>query len=237
AVMVGIKLFGEPAAPLAMAPTVPAPAPSDPRDAVPDPEVPEAPEPAAVEEPVQEAPAEEQPQQAQQAPRERPAQGTGSSRPQQGSAAAAERATTPSTPATPRVDPEAGARLAHVAADGAEAATIDVSRRSNALAEDRDRGDAQLSADQVRAVVNRERAAVTRCYETEARRLGQAPRMRLDVEVTIGASGTVTSAIARGQGFGNLTECIERSVRRWRFPASGGTTRTSIPFVFQGREQ
>jgi hypothetical protein len=57
----------------------------------------------------------------------------------------------------------------------------------------------------------------------------------MDVDVSIGASGSVTSATARGVGVGNLSECIERSVRRWRFPAASGSSRTTFPLVFQGR--
>ena len=51
--------------------------------------------------------------------------------------------------------------------------------------------------------------------------------------ITIGGSGTVTQATARGVGVGNLSDCIERNVRRWRFPSSGGSTQMSFPVVFQ----
>jgi hypothetical protein len=230
AVMVGIKLFREPPAPLAMTEPVPQLVEPAPREAVPDPEL-EAPAEPVVEEPVvEDPPAEQAPAEAQPGREPRPAEGGTAPR-------GAGEGSTPRTPQAPRVDPEAAARLAQFQDDGAEAAPIPVAPRNNPLAEDRDRGGGELNAEQVRTVINRERTAVQRCYETAARMTGTAPRLRIDVDVTIGGSGTVTSATARGQSFGSITECIERSVRRWRFPATGGTTRTSMPFVFQGREQ
>lgn len=225
AVMVGIKLFGQAEAPLAVAD----PAPTPEVQPTPEPTPEEAPEPVA-EQVEEQAP----PDEATPEPGAPAQQGT---RPQQGTTARPAGESAPRTPQTPRVDQAAAARLAQFQDDGAEAAPIAVGQRNSPLAEDRARGTGELSADQIRTVVNRERAAVQRCYETAARMSGQAPRLRVDVDVTIGASGTVTSATARGPGFGNISECIERSVRRWRFPASGSSTQTSIPFVFQGREQ
>lgn len=96
------------------------------------------------------------------------------------------------------------------------------------------RGQQELTADQIRAVITRERPAVNRCWETELRRLGQAATVRLDVDLTIGGSGTVTSVSTRGQSVGTLSDCIERNVRRWRFPAVSGSTQTSFPLVFTG---
>ncbi len=107
----------------------------------------------------------------------------------------------------------------------------------NPLAEQQQRPQGrELTGDQLRTVVSRQRSSVTRCYETAIRAAGQAPSMRIDVDVTVGGSGSVTSAHARGRAFGNLADCIERSVRRWRFPATGATTHASLPFVFQGHE-
>ncbi len=136
------------------------------------------------------------------------------------------------------LDPEAAARLARFSSDseGAQGPQLDVQPRNTVLGEERQRANAELTADQIRSVVNRERPAVTRCYETTARAFGQAPSLRLDVDLTIGGGGAVTNTNVRGQSFGNLNECIERTVRRWRFPPSGGVTQTSVPFVFQGRE-
>jgi len=92
-----------------------------------------------------------------------------------------------------------------------------------------------LSAADIQGVVARERASIMRCYETAARATDRAPGLRLDVDFTVAASGRVTSAEVRGQTFGDLAQCVARNVRRWRFRVSSGETRTSVPFVFQGR--
>lgn len=97
-------------------------------------------------------------------------------------------------------------------------------------------GQTELTADQIRAVITRERPALNRCWESELRRLGQATTVRLDVDLSIGGSGTVTSVTTRGQSVGTLSECIERNVRRWRFPPVSGSTQTSFPLVFAGTE-
>ena len=94
----------------------------------------------------------------------------------------------------------------------------------------------QLSSGQIRTVVTAQRHGVQRCYESAARQIGSAPDVRIDVEVTVGGSGTVTQVHARGQAFGTITQCIERTVRRWRFPRTGAESRIHIPFVFQGRD-
>lgn len=98
------------------------------------------------------------------------------------------------------------------------------------------RGQQELTADQIRSVITRERPAVNRCWESELRRIGQAATVRLDVDLTIGGSGTVTSVTTRGQSVGTLADCIERNVRRWRFPPTSGVTQTSFPLVFSGTE-
>ncbi len=230
AVMVGIRMFREPQAPLALnqpqTDTHP-PATPEPQEAVPDPTLAE-PEPEP--EPAQPV-ADPDPEPAAETP-ERPRNGGGGSTTRPASEGTAARPTTPQR----TVDPEAAARLAQFADDGAGAAPLSVRPRNDLLAEQQQHGGTELSAEQLRTVVNRERSAVQRCYETAVRAAGQAPSMRVDVDVTIAGSGTVTSATARGRAFGTLSECIERSVRRWRFPATGATTHASLPFVFQGRD-
>ena len=58
--------------------------------------------------------------------------------------------------------------------------------------------------------------------------------VRMDIDITIGASGSVTSARARGPGVGTLSDCIEQRVRRWRFPPSSEPTQLTFPVVFSG---
>jgi hypothetical protein len=89
-----------------------------------------------------------------------------------------------------------------------------------------------LNADQIRNVVAREQRTLQNCWEVAVRGMREVPTVRIDVEVTIGPSGTVTSAHARGPGLGNLPECIERTVLRWRFPQADGPTQTRFPVVF-----
>lgn len=90
-----------------------------------------------------------------------------------------------------------------------------------------------LNARQLTSVVGKNRPELQRCYETAIRGIGDPPTVRMDVDVTVGMSGTVTRVRARGTDVGNLANCIERSVRRWRFPSSGNETQTSFPVVFQ----
>ena len=85
----------------------------------------------------------------------------------------------------------------------------------------------------IRRVVGQNRPSLQRCYESASRGRLDSPSARLDVDVVVGTAGRVTRATARGQGFGDLASCVERAVRRWRFPRSqGGQTR--FPVVFHG---
>ena len=245
AVMVGTHLLQQPPAPevASAEPTAPA-EPQEPNAPTLDTEVPEGPaEPAEEESAAAEEGEAEEPEEASEpTPRRGTTNNQGTSRTQRGggsgsgssgsgSSGSGSTGSNGSGGAAPRPDP----RFDRFADDGAGVATIG-QRPSSVLDERRETGGGTLNADQIRTVVNRERSAVTRCYETAARQSGRAPSVRVDVDVTVGGSGTVTRARARGQGFGDLHVWIERSVRRWRFPASGGQTQTSIPFVFQGRD-
>jgi hypothetical protein len=131
---------------------------------------------------------------------------------------------------TKQVDP-AFARFA----DEGRSTLAPIAQRSQASESQRGTGSGEgLNADQIRTVVAREQRGLQACWEVAIRGLRTVPTTRMDVDVTIGQSGSVTQATARGVGVGNLSECLERNVRRWRFPASGDTSRTSFPVVFQG---
>lgn len=93
---------------------------------------------------------------------------------------------------------------------------------------------AQLDASAVRRVVSAasNRRALQRCYETAIRGASDAPSVRMDIEVRVGASGTVTRVSASGNDFNGLKACLERTVRRWRFPPSSAGGETRFPVVF-----
>ncbi|MGF1469735.1 MAG: GYF domain-containing protein [Sandaracinaceae bacterium] len=131
------------------------------------------------------------------------------------------------------LDPERAAALARLQ-EGGSSAPISAPTR-DLLADEGGGSRVGLNGDQIRRVVDREREALQRCYETAVRGAGDAPTVRMDVRITIGSSGAVTRATARGRSIGNLDSCVERSVMRWRFPRSGRPTETEFPLVFAGR--
>jgi hypothetical protein len=89
-----------------------------------------------------------------------------------------------------------------------------------------------LDGDAVRATVTTNKPRLQRCYERAIRGQQSPPLVRLDVSVMVSASGRVKKVNAAGNGPGGLAECIEASVRRWRFPASSEGGPAKFPIVF-----
>ena len=97
------------------------------------------------------------------------------------------------------------------------------------------RSRSELSAEQVSAVVGRNRASLKSCYERAIRGRGEAVSVRVDVNLTISPSGRVTQVRARANTpLGGLTECVEGNVRRWVFPRSGTGAPLNFPVMFSG---
>jgi hypothetical protein len=90
-----------------------------------------------------------------------------------------------------------------------------------------------LKAEQLAAVVGRGKQQLKRCYEAALRSNPSDETIRLDIDLTVGMSGTVTKMSARGKSLGDMNDCIKRTIRMWRFPTSSNETRTSFPVVFQ----
>ncbi len=92
-----------------------------------------------------------------------------------------------------------------------------------------------LTASQLMKVVQDNRPALQRCYETALRSSGgkSDEAVKVTVEVVVGMSGTVKSVETRGQGIGNMNDCLRQSVKRWRFPQSGDESPFAFPVVFQ----
>lgn len=89
-----------------------------------------------------------------------------------------------------------------------------------------------LDGDAVRATVTTNKPRLQRCYERAIRGQQSPPSVRLDVTVMVTASGRVKSVSAEGSAPGGLAECVEASVRRWRFPQSSEGGPAMFPIVF-----
>ena len=89
-----------------------------------------------------------------------------------------------------------------------------------------------LDGDGVRATVTTNKPRLQRCYERAIRGHQSPSSVRLDVTVTVASSGRVKAVNAEGSGPGGLAECVEASVRRWRFPASSEGGPAKFPIVF-----
>jgi hypothetical protein len=94
-------------------------------------------------------------------------------------------------------------------------------------------GAGALTAAQLSAVVNGGRKNLQRCYETALRGANSTDTVRLDVEISVSASGNVTTVHAAGKNLPGMEECITRTVKMWRFPMSADSTQTRFPLVFQ----
>ena len=92
-----------------------------------------------------------------------------------------------------------------------------------------------LTAGQLMKVVQENRPALQRCYETALRSSGGKTdeAVKVTVEVVVGMSGTVKSVETKGSGIGNMNDCLRQSVKRWRFPQSGDESPFAFPVVFQ----
>ncbi|MCC7536307.1 MAG: zinc-ribbon domain-containing protein [Deltaproteobacteria bacterium] len=96
---------------------------------------------------------------------------------------------------------------------------------------------APLTDEAVAAAVSRNRPSLRACYERSVRGVSQdaMTRFRVAFAISIGASGAVTRVSVSGapSALPGLADCFERTIRRWRFPASGGSSRTEFTALFQ----
>jgi len=90
-----------------------------------------------------------------------------------------------------------------------------------------------LTAQELSGVVLQGRKNLQRCYETALRGSQSDETVRLDVEITVAASGNVSAVNVSGKGLPGMDVCIQRIVKGWRFPQAGDVTQTKFPVVFQ----
>ncbi len=86
-----------------------------------------------------------------------------------------------------------------------------------------------LSGDDIQRVVSARASGVKRtCWERSG---GQQTDVSVKVHLTIAGNGSVSRASASGND-PTIAKCIENSVAKWTFPATGGSTEVDIPFHF-----
>ena len=118
---------------------------------------------------------------------------------------------------------------------GAGGGGPDLGRYNQPRGESAGGGGPSLTPSQLTGVVQNNKVQLQRCYETALRAAGgkQDGAIKITVKVTVGMSGTVKKVGTTGTGLGSMTECMKSSVRRWRFPQSGGDSEFEFPLVFQ----
>lgn len=97
----------------------------------------------------------------------------------------------------------------------------------------------RLTPQQFSTVLQNNKSQLQRCYETALRATGgkQEGAIQLDVNVVVATGGGTKSVSLKGDGLGNMTECVRNSLLRWRFPAAGATSEFAFPLVFMpGKE-
>jgi hypothetical protein len=95
-------------------------------------------------------------------------------------------------------------------------------------------GTGKLDSGRISSVVRRGASAIQRCFERELRNNPEAGG-RLVITVTIGRAGRVTNVGTQTGIGGSFSTCVERAVKRWRFPRpDGGDVIFKKTFVLQG---
>lgn len=86
----------------------------------------------------------------------------------------------------------------------------------------------------ITASINKQSASVEYCYKRSAR-VNPNLRGRIDLEITIASSGSVTQAriLESTLGDSRLEQCIVRAVKKWRFGnVEKGDVKIRVPFIF-----
>ena len=78
-------------------------------------------------------------------------------------------------------------------------------------------------------------AGIRTCYERALKRDSRLRTGRLDITVSVGASGIVQNVQVHGPSdFLIIQDCIKNAVRHWHFPANVDEYGTSFPLIMQG---
>ena len=89
-----------------------------------------------------------------------------------------------------------------------------------------------LDVSDLNKVRKRGEKGLQRCYERASRGQSGGSAVRMTVNVVVAPSGRVNSTKVTGNGPGGLSQCMEASVKRWRFPTASESTETKFAIVF-----
>jgi predicted Zn finger-like uncharacterized protein len=130
---------------------------------------------------------------------------------------------------------EGPSRSSHLAERPVPVVTPDQSHRSRSGASGgamREVSQSQLG-EFVRSKENQ--AGIRTCYERALKRDSRLRTGRLDITVSVGASGIVQNVQVHGPSdFLIIQDCIKNAIRHWHFPANVEEYATSFPFIMQG---
>lgn len=91
-------------------------------------------------------------------------------------------------------------------------------------------GGGSLTSDQIESVVNGRKIAVRRaCLE---RTQGEAGQVSARIKVTVGGNGQVSNTSVVSTNDPTAASCIERNIKTWTFPPTGGSSTFEVPFTF-----
>jgi hypothetical protein len=78
-------------------------------------------------------------------------------------------------------------------------------------------------------------ASLKSCYERALKRAGRVSNGRIEVTVSIGASGTVERVAVRAPSrLESVAPCLRLAISHWVFPCSRKAYATSFPLVLRG---
>lgn len=93
-------------------------------------------------------------------------------------------------------------------------------------------GGGGVSTAELQDVMRKNQKSLSMCYERVLKHDESLRRARIDVQVRVGQTGTVTHVtIAAPYGGTELGTCMQQTIRRWHFPPSDSDYETQFPLI------
>ena len=150
------------------------------------------------------------------------------------------RATAPPTPPIPPISDPAVLALLDPPSDSAEpppslGGAVPEERTAGRGPVGRPDGPGALDREAIREVISQQQPRFRHCYVRLLQNNPDTPAVRVTVRFTVGSDGAVSDVAIAGSTSEDPTfvDCIRNVAQSLSFPASGGSTTVSYPFVFQ----